>query len=137
MPQLDRIIVFSQIFWLFITFIVLYTILLHFFLPLFLKSLKSRKQIVEANALEAFNIENSFLAKQNILRKVLTKNLVLVKKLLTTDSIFLALTKKNLDVQPVDIKVGNIIRNIILYCDSQLLNFLLLKPKPLNLKFRL
>lgn len=49
MPQLDIIIIFPQIFWLFITFIFSYVMLTHFFLPCFIKSIKSRNLIILSN----------------------------------------------------------------------------------------
>nr|WOL37378.1 ATP synthase F0 subunit 8 [Polyopes affinis] len=135
MPQLDRIIVFSQIFWLFIIFTTFYTIVTHFFLPNFLKSLKSRKQIIESNSLEIAEIAKESDTKRNVIQKILVKNLVSTKNILTNNLSVILMAKKNLNMFKIDEKISIAIFNTIKYCDSQLLNFISLRPKLLNLKF--
>nr|WOL37353.1 ATP synthase F0 subunit 8 [Grateloupia asiatica] len=134
MPQLDRIIVFSQIFWLFIIFTTFYTVLTHFFLPKFLKALKSRKQIIEINALEIAKIIEKSSSQQNLIQKVLIRNLGLTKNILVNNLNAALLTKRNSNISMVDEKIGLIIFNMVKYCDAQLLSFISLRPKSLNLK---
>nr|YP_009488823.1 ATP synthase F0 subunit 8 [Grateloupia filicina]AWD77503.1 ATP synthase F0 subunit 8 [Grateloupia filicina] len=135
MPQLDRIIVFSQIFWLFIIFTTFYTVLTHFFLPRFLKALKSRKQIIEINALEVAAITEKSSSKQSSIQKVLVKDLALIKNILVNNLNATLLAKQNSHVSAIDEKIGLIVLNMVKYCDAQLLDFILLRPKSLNLKF--
>nr|YP_010937576.1 ATP synthase F0 subunit 8 [Grateloupia asiatica]WKW95606.1 ATP synthase F0 subunit 8 [Grateloupia asiatica] len=134
MPQLDRIIVFSQIFWLFIIFTTFYTVLTHFFLPKFLKALKSRKQIIEINTLEIAEIAEKSSSQQNLIQKVLIKNLGLTKNILVNNLNTTLSTKRNSNISMVDEKIGLIIFNMVKYCDAQLLSFISLRPKSLNLK---
>ena len=72
MPQLDYTLLFNQIFWLFIIFIVLYIILTYHFLPIFVKIFKSRKQILRYNHVKSVevnkNLENlKLFRRRNIL----------------------------------------------------------------------
>nr|YP_010986435.1 ATP synthase F0 subunit 8 [Pachymeniopsis lanceolata]WOL37403.1 ATP synthase F0 subunit 8 [Pachymeniopsis lanceolata] len=134
MPQLDRIIVFSQIFWLFIIFTAFYTILIHFFLPKFLTALKSRKQIIEVNASEVTKITEKSILKQNLIQKVLVEDLALIKNILVNNLNAILSTKQNLNISIIDEKIALIIFNTVKYCDAQLLNFISLRPKSLNLR---
>nr|YP_010921937.1 ATP synthase F0 subunit 8 [Grateloupia turuturu]WIM51243.1 ATP synthase F0 subunit 8 [Grateloupia turuturu] len=134
MPQLDRIIVFSQIFWLFIIFTAFYTILTHFFLPKFLTALKSRKQIIEVNASEVTKITEKSILKQNLIQKVLVEDLALIKNILVNNLNAILSTKQNLNISIIDEKIALIIFNTVKYCDAQLLNFISLRPKSLNLR---
>lgn len=90
MPQLDRVIIFGQIFWLFFTFLIAYIVYAHFILSNLLKILlvrwwKLKKGIVQITL--KLRLTN-FLIDRNIqmLRKIytVTKNilLVLAKKLI-------------------------------------------------------
>lgn len=136
MPQLDRIIVFSQIFWLFFIFSSLYVILTHHFLPKFLESLKSRKQIVNENIAESLIITNSLTEKQILLKQILLKNLFLVESSMQSKFIPLSFTKDRIGSQLIDSKIGFTSLNFSLYCDNQLLNSIYLFPKSLNLKYK-
>lgn len=132
MPQLDRIIIFTQIFWLFIVFTIVYTILIHYFLPKFLKSLKSRKEIVLVNSLEVESLSKKIIQKQKLLTELLHKNLILVKNILTSNFNSLE-TDKKLNLLEVDKKIGTSISNSTHYCDIQILNAIFFYPK--NTKF--
>nr|QNM39516.1 ATP synthase F0 subunit 8 [Gelidiella fanii] len=117
MPQLDRIIIFSQIFWLFIVFILFYTIITHFFLPKFLKVLRARKLIAKVNSEKATFIANKSSKNKIKLLGVITKNLTTVKKILNSTSNF-NITKTN----KIDELVGKTIKNSILFCNFQILD---------------
>nr|AHX02535.1 ATP synthase F0 subunit 8 [Schizymenia dubyi] len=128
MPQLDRIIIFTQIFWLFTVFTIVYTILVHYFLPKFLKSLKSRKEIVLVNSLEVESLSKKITQKQKLLTELLHKNLILVKNILTSNFNSLE-TDKKLNLLEVDKKIGTSISNSTQYCDIHILNAILFYPK--------
>lgn len=136
MPQLDRIIIFSQIFWLFVIFTSLYAIITHFFLPKFLKSLKARKQIIEINNQEVATIGIKVKEQQNFLKQTVLKNLALVENVLKNEFDLLNADKSNLNNQLIDEKIATISLQNTLYCDAQLLNSILLFPTRLNLKFK-
>ncbi len=137
MPQLDYIIIFSQIFWLFIIFTMLYILLTHFFLPKFLKSLKSRKQITEINSKEVFKTMSKFKSKQTLLKQTLLNNLLLAKSSIATNIIFKDLNKDFLILQQIDKKISWTIFNLTTYCNNQSLEFLPFNFKSINLKFNL
>nr|YP_004062191.1 ATP synthase F0 subunit 8 [Gracilariopsis andersonii]ADR03207.1 ATP synthase F0 subunit 8 [Gracilariopsis andersonii]APC24910.1 ATP synthase F0 subunit 8 [Gracilariopsis andersonii] len=134
MPQLDRIIVFSQIFWLFIIFTLFYTILTHFFLPKFIKSLKIRKQILDENSIEISSIAENTLQKQNLLKKILLKDLESVKTLLIQHFSNLVKEKSHANTSLIDEKISFVIFNTVTYCDLQLLNAIIVYPKVLRYK---
>nr|YP_009511884.1 ATP synthase F0 subunit 8 [Hydropuntia rangiferina]AXI97761.1 ATP synthase F0 subunit 8 [Hydropuntia rangiferina]UAD89787.1 ATP synthase F0 subunit 8 [Hydropuntia rangiferina] len=134
MPQLDRIIVFSQIFWLFLIFSLFYIVLVHYFLPKFLKSLKLRKQIIDNNTQETLNKTNYILSKQILLKKVLLKNLGIVLNLLAMQSTQLIEEKKSFDTLVLDQKISIVILNTIKFCDSKVLNSIFIYSKLFNFK---
>nr|AHX02513.1 ATP synthase F0 subunit 8 [Schimmelmannia schousboei] len=136
MPQLDQTIIFSQIFWLFLIFTSLYTILTHFFLPKFLRSLKARKHISDINILETSNVVKRTADKQVLLKKILLKNLLLVRQTFSNVNLFSSINNKNIDICELDKKISNVIYNTTLYCDYSLLESISLYPKGLNLKFK-
>lgn len=135
MPQLDRIIVFSQIFWLFIIFVLIYIVLTHFFLPKFIKSLKSRKQIIEANDTELSELTSKIINKQLLLKQLLLKNLVVVNISLGHE-FSISNTLPKLDIHKIDTKISTVTRNVSLYCDVQLFNCIFFYPKLLNITFK-
>nr|YP_008994199.1 ATP synthase F0 subunit 8 [Gracilariopsis chorda]AGO19251.1 ATP synthase F0 subunit 8 [Gracilariopsis chorda] len=133
MPQLDRIIVFSQIFWLFIIFTAFYTVLTHFFLPKFIKSFKIRRQIIDANSTEILLMAKNTLLKQNLLKKFLLKDLELIKNLLIQYFNNLVKEKSYANTTLVDEKISSVILNTLMYCDLQLLNAIVVYPKVLKI----
>nr|AHX02489.1 ATP synthase F0 subunit 8 [Riquetophycus sp. HSY-2014a] len=136
MPQLDRIIIFSQIFWLFIIFTSLYAILTHFFLPKFLKSLKARKQIIEVNDKEIIILNNKFNEQQILVEQTIIKNLNLIEDFIKNELEFSKTNKLKSSIQLIDERIADISLNSLLYCDTQLLNSISLFPKSLNLKYK-
>nr|APC24935.1 ATP synthase F0 subunit 8 [Gracilariophila oryzoides] len=134
MPQLDRIIVFSQIFWLFIIFTLFYTILTHFFLPKFIKSFKIRKQIIDTNSIEISSIAENTLHKHNLLNFFLLKDLESVKALLAQHFSNLVKEKNYANTSLIDEKIGFVILNTLIYCDLQLINAIIVYPKVLEYK---
>nr|WCH57745.1 ATP synthase F0 subunit 8 [Hypnea musciformis] len=134
MPQLDRIIIFSQIFWLFIIFSALYIILTHFFLPLFLKSIKLRKQIVEANSLEILHLSKKVNAKQTLIQQKLLDNLLIIENFILESYKFQKYFTNKQQIILINEKVSVATINYLLYCDSLILKNIFLYPKFLNSK---
>ena len=134
MPQLDRVIIFSQIFWLFIIFSSLYAILTHFFLPLFLKSLKSRKQIIELNSLEVSKLNNRVFTKHALLKQKLLQHLLLIESFLLKSYIFQNHFEVGNHSILIDEKIALASINYSLYCDNFILKNILFYPKFLNSK---
>lgn len=132
MPQLDRIIVFPQIFWLVVIFVFAYATLTHFFLPKFVKALKSRKQIVEANNTELSNLISKIENKQLLLKQLLLKQLVSIDNSLTHD-LLIPVNLSKLNTHTIDSKVGFATFNASLYCDVKLFNCISFYPKFLNI----
>nr|YP_010395095.1 ATP synthase F0 subunit 8 [Polyopes affinis]UQJ72536.1 ATP synthase F0 subunit 8 [Polyopes affinis] len=135
MPQLDRIIIFSQIFWLFVIFVLIYIVLTHFFLPKFTKALKSRKQIIETNDVEILKLTSKIITKQLLLKQLLLKNLVTINTLLSHEFSTSNIVPKQ-NIHKIDIKISTVTRNVSLYCDVQLFNCIFFYPKSLNNTFK-
>uniref|UniRef100_A0A4D6BLB9 ATP synthase F0 subunit 8 n=1 Tax=Balbiania investiens TaxID=111861 RepID=A0A4D6BLB9_9FLOR len=130
MPQLDHIIIFTQVFWLLLTFIVIYILLTYFFLPTFLKSLKSRSSIIESNLAENVNMQTKFASNQILIDQLLIQGLSNIKVILTIE--FLLNNDKNSEqykLHFIDKQMTNAIFNTMLYCDSQVLEYIPLIPK--------
>nr|YP_010199554.1 ATP synthase F0 subunit 8 [Crassiphycus birdiae]UAD89412.1 ATP synthase F0 subunit 8 [Crassiphycus birdiae] len=134
MPQLDRIIVFSQIFWLFLIFSIFYAVLTHYFLPKFLKSLKIRKQVIDSNTKEVLAKTEKTLIKQSSLKKILIRDLEMTSNLLTRYFGQLIKDKKKIDTLVIDQKIGFVILNTVKFCDLKLLNSIFVYPKSLKFK---
>nr|YP_009019492.1 ATP synthase F0 subunit 8 [Gracilaria salicornia]AHG53079.1 ATP synthase F0 subunit 8 [Gracilaria salicornia]AMR57129.1 ATP synthase F0 subunit 8 [Gracilaria salicornia]UAD89812.1 ATP synthase F0 subunit 8 [Gracilaria salicornia] len=134
MPQLDRIIILSQIFWLVLIFSIFYASLTHYFLPKFLKSLKIRKQIIDLNAKEIVERTEKTLNKQTLLRKILVKNLEITSNLLVHYFSQLIKNKKKVDTLIIDQKIGFVILNTVKFCDLKLLNSVPIYPKSMRFK---
>lgn len=135
MPQLDRIIIFPQIFWLVVIFTLTYAILTHFFLPKFVKSLKSRKQIVELNSQELLNLVSQIETRQFLVKQFLVKNLATIESSLSSEFLIqVNLTQPS--TYKIDSKVGIAILNVSLYCDTNLCDRIFFYPKFLNSKFK-
>nr|WCH58009.1 ATP synthase F0 subunit 8 [Hypnea cornuta] len=134
MPQLDHVIIFSQIFWLFIIFSVLYIILTHFFLPLFLKSIKLRKQIIEVNSIEVSQLSQKIKAQQSLIKQKLLDNLVIIEDFISESHKFQKHFTNNQQIILIDEKVSTATINYLLYCDNSILKNILLYPKFLNSK---
>lgn len=135
MPQLDLIIVFPQIFWLFITFFLTYTIIIHFFLPLFIKSIKVRKCIVIENNKLLANTQKKIDIKQKELNHLINKNFYLIKLLLEMEIKKLFSENLMLDLNGVDIKMFKALYYNTIYYNINVLDSVLLSPKFSNLRF--
>lgn len=128
MPQLDRIIVFTQIFWLFLVFTVLYIVLIYFFFPNFLRSLKARNLVIESNNVESNIIKINFLSTQDFINYTSQEQLRSIKVTLLNDFILF----KNInpfDLHLLDVSLLNSIFYTTLYT-----NEIVLFSIPLNSK---
>nr|AOX48933.1 ATP synthase F0 subunit 8 [Gelidium crinale f. luxurians] len=122
MPQLDYIILFPQIFWLFIIFTLFYTVLTHFYLPKFLKSLKSRKNIIDLNELKIIEIKQRFTKLEQDFEEILIVDLARIKGIFNTNPTFEILNLKNSETQKADEVISNAIRNSVLFYNFQILD---------------
>nr|YP_009317550.1 ATP synthase F0 subunit 8 [Gelidium sclerophyllum]AOX49002.1 ATP synthase F0 subunit 8 [Gelidium sclerophyllum] len=134
MPQLDRIIIFPQVFWLLVIFTMFYIILTHFFLPRFLKALKARKEIVKINELEASLVSERSTDNQAKLRFLLLSHLSIVKKIFSMNSALNISNAKILNTQAVDELVSVMVKNSILFCNSQILDSICIKVRSIYSK---
>lgn len=134
MPQLDFTIVFSQIFWLILIFFILYIFVTHYFLPFFIKNIKSRKKILEINTNLILDLRLKLNLKHKNLEYVLVKNLECIKIMLQKKiyPFFNYYSKNNLIL--VDEKLAKIIYYNTIYFDENIFNSVLLKPLFLNFK---
>ena len=135
MPQLDFIIVFPQIFWLLVVFFSSYVILVHFFLPLFVKSLKVRRLIILENTKLLSLTQEKFYLKQNNLVLLLNKNFYLIKFMLESEVSTLFLQKAETDLNFLDSKIVEVLYYNILYNDVSVLSSIPLRSKFSYLKF--
>lgn len=132
MPQLDNLIVLPQIFWLVLIFSIFYFLITFYFLPILIKSIKSRKYFLEHN-----NMLNSVLLKQ-----VFKKRKNLINSLLKDFSIIKSLIFGhifNIKYEPFRKKYTKLINfillasiNSIFYCNINLLSSLKFYPLLLN-----
>nr|YP_009317527.1 ATP synthase F0 subunit 8 [Gelidium isabelae]AOX48979.1 ATP synthase F0 subunit 8 [Gelidium isabelae] len=134
MPQLDRIIIFPQVFWLLVIFTIFYITLTHFFLPRFLKALKTRKEIVKVNELESSLVSKKSIDSQAKSRILLLNYLDIVKKIFSLNSTLNIPNAKNLNTQSVDELIGVMVKNSILFCNSQILDSIRIKVKSIYSK---
>lgn len=132
MPQLDKTIIFTQIFWLFLVFTFSYIILVHYFFPLFLKSLKSRKLIIESNLLESKKAHEKFLLNQNTLSKILNEGLGVVKVLYSSEFLFKEDKKQTFNLSSLDAKLVKMFLNMMLYNDKRVLKNISLTSRTYN-----
>ena len=132
MPQLDKTIIFTQIFWLFLIFTFSYIILVHYFFPLFLKSLKSRKLIIESNLLESKKAHEKFLLNQNTLSKILNEGLGVVKVLYSSEFLFKEGKGQTFSLNSLDAKLVKMFLNMMLYNDKRVLKNIPLTSRTYN-----
>nr|YP_010555049.1 ATP synthase F0 subunit 8 [Kappaphycus malesianus]UYR20470.1 ATP synthase F0 subunit 8 [Kappaphycus malesianus] len=129
MPQLDRIIIFTQIFWLFVIFSTLYAILTHFFLPLILKSFKSRRLILESNSREINDLIDKIKKKHVSLQDLLLESFLLVENHLIKNLVNSKFENSSIGAQAIDEKVAKACINQELYCNIHLLESIVLLPR--------
>ena len=128
MPQLDFIIASSQIFWLILIFFVLYTTLTHFFLPNFIKILKTRKKVLLENGNKLENLKKCFRKKHSLFDNIIDLNLTKIKILVEKE---ITLLFKSFDLMSLNLLNKDIARvfyfNLISY-DINVLKSVSMKP---------
>lgn len=137
MPQLDRIIIFPQIFWFFIVLIIFYILLIHYFLPKFLSSLKSRKYLLQKNIGIVLKITNRLNSDHTNLVKNLNLNFKEIKQsiyLNSNDIQLLFLNSKFVNPIQLDEYIIKIIKQNILFCNKQIFKNIQIYPYSLNFK---
>lgn len=137
MPQLDRVIIFPQIFWFFLIFILFYALLTHYFLPKFLVSLKLRKYILKFNYLLINNKINVHTSVKLKLLNQLVLHLHQINKSIYINSNYLKDIKndsKLVNSFQINRKLIKIIKNNVLFCNKNVLNLISFYPSNLNLK---
>lgn len=135
MPQLDRVIVFTQLFWLITVFVILYIILTHIFLPILIKSFKIRSLFIQFIKDRTNKIQSNLLFKQKFIAKTLNNSLLISKSLLCPKfkpyQRYLHLINFNL----LNFQLFTFILYIALYCSKPLINSILLSSKNFSFKF--
>lgn len=137
MPQLDIIIIFPQIFWFFLIFLIFYILLIHFFLPKFLGSLKARKQLIEKNSSLISNILTKIQYEHTLIIKKLNIDLKNIKNSLYLDPNKIQLVFLNykfINPSQVNTQIIKILHKNILFCNKQVLKNIQIYPSSLNLK---
>jgi len=132
MPQLDRIIIFPQIFWFCLVFICFYLILTSIFLPKFLQSFKIRKLLLNKNTKESDHLIKKLTEKRFFLKNRLIKDLQNIKNVWININ-FLA-TNINFTSLVINEKIAKVIYWNILYYDIHVLRQISIFPKNFNLK---
>lgn len=128
MPQLDFIIVSSQVFWLIITFLVLYVVLTHFFLPNFIKILKTRKHVLQENTIKLLNLKKKLRNKQRMFDKFIEDSLIKIKILIEGDIFSSFKNTFFIDLIELNKKASNALYfNLMLY-DINILKSIPVKP---------
>lgn len=134
MPQLDILLIIPQITWLFLNFIFFYFLITFFILPKFLKAIKLRKLIVLENKALNSTLSKSYFSKRKIMIAKFNSDLKKIKfsildKILV--STFFENKKKFLFLAEFN-KITNCLKSAakhtICYCNTNLLNSLLLFP---------
>lgn len=78
MPQLDKLVFLSQLFWLFLTFSILYLFILKYILPVVASALKLRKKQISINKAETTAFANQKDAitagYENVVQKILNNS---------------------------------------------------------------
>ena len=109
MPQLDFVIVTSQIFWSITIFFVLYTTLTHFFLPNFIKVLKTRKKLQLTNSNLLIDLKRKFLKKQNMFDSVVDLNLIKIKILIENEISLFFKSQLLMDLNLLNKNIANVL----------------------------
>ena len=128
MPQLDRIIIFTQIFWLFLVFTSLYIILIYFFFLIFLQSLKARNLVIEFNNNENNSIKTDFLLTQTIINTTLNEQMQFMRTVLLKDFVLFS-NIKSLDLRSIDVLLLDSIFYTTMYNNGVILRNIYLNSK--------
>nr|YP_010620184.1 ATP synthase F0 subunit 8 [Gredgaria maugeana]WAX04220.1 ATP synthase F0 subunit 8 [Gredgaria maugeana] len=140
MPQLDLVIVFPQIFWLFLFFTFFYFLLTYYFLPIFLKTIRSRKEFIKNNQLMEIHLIKEVSNKQQNMFNITNISLGNLRFILFTKLLHIKFKfnhqpfKKNFLV--INKKILIALTHSFFFCNSILLNYVKCYPFVLNKKVR-
>ena len=136
MPQLDLAIGFSQIFWLMVVFMFIYAIVIHYILPLYIKSFKTRKLLVELNKFKCQNWDNNFSNYKKDLNKLMESNLFTTNKFFTEKFKHLSdiNSLSNFNNKDISIIYIRFLLNNTLYKNREVVDSILLSLKFKNYK---
>lgn len=132
MPQLDQIIIFTQLFWLFIIFFCLYVLTIHFFLPFMIRTFKVRSLFVKSVNEYNEKIQLDFYFRHNLLIKTISRSLQISTFFLTPKFLFSTEQKKKASLHSLDVRLFVRAFDIVLYCDERLLPLVSLISKTHN-----
>ena len=128
MPQLDFIITSSQIFWLIVVFLLLYTVLTHFFLPKFIKVLKTRKRITSENEKKLAHLKEQILKKITIFDNVTNLNLIKIKVLIEKEIFLFFKNLLLIDLSILNKRTANVLYFNLISYDINVLESINIKP---------
>lgn len=138
MPQLDNLIILPQIFWLIVFFGLFYFILTYYFLPLFLKTINSRKYFLENNKINESKLISEVFNKRKLILKDLNLNFNRIRSVLFLKvfNIKFDFQKNsfNLKFSKLNNKLLIALNNSVLHCNFFILNTIEFYPKMLNKK---
>lgn len=136
MPQLDFLIILPQIFWLILSFTLFYFVLTYYFLPIFLKTINSRKQFIKLNKKIELQLANEVFGKRQFILKELNSNLNRIRLILFSNLIH---TKFDFSQKPFKSKYSKLnskvliaVNKSIFYCNLNSINLLQFYPLILN-----
>lgn len=132
MPQLDFNTTLPQIFWLIITFFFVYMLLIHFFLPNFIKFVKSRKLLILVNTKKCSNLQKQLTVKQLTVKQLIHKNFSKIKSILEKDFSIFFMSASSFNFLFSDKKIAYTIYHNIMYYDTIILNSIPLRVTFLN-----
>lgn len=108
----------------------------HYFLPRFLKSLKSRKEVIDFNLANLEKIQESYKKKHIFLNELLKNNLILIKNFLSKESVLLVSNRFDIKSSIINAKIAITLYDFVLYCNVNTMNCIRLELKLTNLYFK-
>ena len=136
MPQLDNLIVLPQTFWLILIFTSFYFAITFFFLPILIRTSRSKKYLLEHNRTSNLNLLSDILSKNKNLTNNLNKSFDKIRTLLFGKVLD---TNTNFKQKPFKQKYTRLTTLLLVasiksasYCNTPLLNILKFHSTPLK-----
>lgn len=105
-----------------------------FFLPNFIRLIKTRKYVILINEKEVIFLKDKFTKNQFIISKSIQKNFTKIKILLEKEFNLFLFVFPSTNKISIDTKLVSMLHNNALYYDATILSLIYLKPNILNLK---
>ena len=136
MPQLDLTIGFSQIFWLIITFIIIYVLVIHYVLPLYIKGFKSRRLFLELSKEKCQKLDLDFTKFKTYIDNFSENKFNISNKFFCEDFKSLIFNYKNFNSEnkALDTIYTRFLLSNALYKNKEVLDSILLNTKFKNKK---